>query len=75
MTPLDMRARELLGACTPAELANMLAEAEAAMRDMGAGWRYVRRAHGDLYGVGWDRAQDAVDNALALIDAAAKGGR
>jgi hypothetical protein len=29
-----------------------------ALRDMLSGWIYIRQTHGDLYGVGWDRAQD-----------------
>ena len=32
---------------------------------MRSGWRYIRAFHGDLYGVGWDRAQDKADAALA----------
>ena len=38
----------------------------AAAKDMRSGWEYIRDTHGDLYGVGWDRAQDAIDAALAL---------
>jgi hypothetical protein len=38
----------------------------AALRDMLAGWKYIRRSHGDLYGVGWDRAQDAAEKALTF---------
>ena len=37
----------------------------AALEDMLGGWRYIRQAHGDLYGVGWDRAQDAAEKAIA----------
>jgi hypothetical protein len=37
----------------------------AAMSDMLAGWRYIRKHHGDLYGVGWDRAEKAATAALA----------
>ena len=37
----------------------------AAAKDMRSGWKYIRDTYGDLYGVGWDRAQDAVDAALA----------
>lgn len=37
-----------------------------ALADMLAGWKYIRQVHGDLSGVGWDRAQDAAINALAL---------
>lgn len=36
-----------------------------ALRDMLSGWRYIRASHGDLYGVGWDRAQSKAEAALA----------
>lgn len=36
-----------------------------ALRDMLAGWKYIRRCHGDLYGVGWDRAQQKAEQAIA----------
>jgi hypothetical protein len=36
----------------------------AALRDLLSGWMYIREIHGDLYGVGWDRAQE---KALAAI--------
>jgi GNAT superfamily N-acetyltransferase len=39
---------------------------EAALKDMRAGWRYIRANHGDLYGVGWDRAEQLADAALSL---------
>jgi hypothetical protein len=29
------------------------------------GWRYIRQNHGDLYGVGWDRVENALTAALA----------
>lgn len=32
-----------------------------ALRDMLSGWRYIHQSHGDLYGVGWDRAQDKAE--------------
>ena len=41
-----------------------LAEAREALRDMLSGWRYIRKFHGDLYGVGWDRAQTKAEKAL-----------
>jgi hypothetical protein len=41
-----------------------------ALKDMLSGWRYIREVHGDLYGVGWDRAQKAAEKALL---SAAKG--
>ena len=43
-----------------------LAEMRAALADMLSGWRYIRESHGDLYGVGWDRAQGKAENALGL---------
>jgi len=36
----------------------------AALEDMLSGWKYIRRCHGGLYGVGWDRAQDSAIAAL-----------
>lgn len=46
------------------------AEAEGAvmreaLTDMLSGWRYIRATHGDLYGVGWDRAEENAVTALA----------
>ena len=38
----------------------------AALADMLAGWRYIRESHGDLYGVGLDRAQEKAEKALCL---------
>jgi hypothetical protein len=37
----------------------------AAMKDMLSGWRYIRRNHGDLYGVGWDRCENSARAAIA----------
>jgi hypothetical protein len=42
-------------------------EAREALRDMLSGWRYIRQVHGDLYGVGWDRAQNKADAALQSL--------
>ncbi len=39
-------------------------EARKALQDMLSGWRYIRKVHGDLYGVGWDRAQAKAEKAL-----------
>jgi hypothetical protein len=50
------------------ELAAAKADAERlreALTDMYAGWKYIRSFHGDLYGVGWDRAQNKAEAALA----------
>ena len=43
-----------------------------ALRDMLAGWVYIRKSHGDLYGVGWDRAQQKAEAALAVAQEADK---
>ena len=40
-------------------------ELREAMKDMLSGWKYIRQVHGDLYGVGWDRAQGKAEAALA----------
>lgn len=45
-------------------------EMVAALEDMLSGWRYIRAHHGDLYGVGWDRAQEAAEKALARASGA-----
>ena len=36
-----------------------------ALQDMLSGWKYIRETHGDLYGVGWDRAQNKAQSAIA----------
>ena len=36
-----------------------------ALQDMLNGWIYIRQSHGDLYGVGWDRAQEKAEKAIA----------
>lgn len=38
-----------------------------ALEDITNGWKYIRRMHGDLYGVGWDRAQDKADAAITAL--------
>jgi hypothetical protein len=40
---------------------------EEALRDMLSGWVYIRHSYGDLYGVGWDRAQSKAERALELV--------
>ena len=35
-----------------------------ALQDMLGGWKYIREQHGDLYGVGWDRAQEKAEDAI-----------
>ena len=39
-------------------------ELRNALRDMLNGWIYIRQFHGDLSGVGWDRAQGKAERAL-----------
>lgn len=54
--------------CPPAEVDALRAEVarlREALTDMLSGWRYIRQNHGDLYGVGWDRCEDAARAALA----------
>lgn len=59
----------------------MFAEAEAnarliaaapdlleACKDLLSGWMYIRKVHGDLYGVGWDRAQQKAIDAIAAAE-------
>lgn len=36
-----------------------------ALEDMLSGWVYLREHHGELSGVGWDRAQDKAEVAIA----------
>lgn len=52
---------------TTAEAASAarVAELRNAALDALAGWRYIRQHHGDLYGVGWDRVENALTAALA----------
>ncbi len=38
---------------------------DEALSDMRSGWRYIRETYGDLYGVGWERAENKSDAALA----------
>jgi hypothetical protein len=50
-------------------VAKQLAEA---LRDMKAGWEYIRKNHGDLYGVGWERCAKSSEAALTAYDKEAK---
>lgn len=45
-------------------LEGRIAELEAALRDCSAGLAYIREHHGDLYGVGFERALGAANKAL-----------
>lgn len=40
------------------KLETKVSQLRRALEDMFSGWLYIRRVHGDLYGVGWDRAED-----------------
>jgi hypothetical protein len=44
------------------------AELLEALKDMHSGWKYIRETHGDLYGVGWDRAQEKAEAAIAKAE-------
>lgn len=52
---------------------NPITQAIEALEDITAGWKYIRSMHGDLYGVGWDRAQGKAEAALASLRAAQEG--
>ncbi len=43
-------------------------ELKAAATDAYYGWKYIREHHGDLYGVGWDRVQNALHAALSTTE-------
>lgn len=47
-----------------ARLISAAPELLSALQDMLSGWKYIRAQHGDLYGVGWDRAQNEAENAI-----------
>lgn len=53
---------------SPRQLLAQRDELLQAARDMLSGWKYIRQNHGDLYGVGWDRAQSKVETAIAKIE-------
>lgn len=48
-----------------AQLAMTAPDLLEALQDMLSGWKYIREQHGDLYGVGWDRAQDKAQEAIS----------
>jgi hypothetical protein len=57
---------------TPAEVARLRARVHQlsdALHDMHTGWRYIRRMHGDLPGVGWDRCEQSARAALSQPEA------
>ena len=45
-----------------------------ALKDILSGWRYIRQdpAHLSIYGVGWDRAQEAAEAAIAKAEGGAE---
>lgn len=45
----------------------VLKAALGALEDITSGWRYIREVHGDLYGVGWDRAQSKAEDAINAL--------
>ena len=50
------------------ELRSLSAKLLEALKDMHSGWKYIRETHGDLYGVGWDRAQEKAEAAIARAE-------
>jgi len=62
-----LEARALTAEAENTRLTAQLAGAVEALTDMLAGWRYIREHHGDLYGVGWDRAEHKAAAALAAF--------
>ena len=48
-----------------AQLISAAPELLEALQDMLSGWEYIRSQHGDLYGVGWDRAQNKAKSAIS----------
>lgn len=48
-----------------ANLISAAPELLEALQDMLSGWKYIRERHGDLYGVGWDRAQNKAMTAIS----------
>ena len=47
----------------------LLQQARDALEDNRSGMAYIRQSHGDLYGVGWERAEQKAQKALAALDA------
>lgn len=65
------RAEGALGVGVPEANARLIAAAPdmlAALRDCRAGLVYIRASHGELYGVGFDRAIHAADEAIAKVE-------
>jgi hypothetical protein len=53
-----------------ARLISAAPELLEALKDMLSGWRYIRQdpAHRNIYGVGWDRAQEKAEAAIAKAE-------
>lgn len=47
-----------------AQLISAAPDLLVALKYMLSGWHYIREAHGDLYGVGWDSAQNLAEMAV-----------
>jgi len=47
----------------------VMQQALDALKDCTSGWRYIRHSHGDLYGVGWDRAEGKGSLAITALEA------
>jgi len=61
--PPEVWAEMLTAAPTDGD--EVVREMAEALADALSGWRYIRDHHGDLYGVGWDRVEQAAESALA----------
>lgn len=55
----------LVGRADDADLISAAPDLLEAASDALAGWKYIRQHHGDLYGVGWDRVEQALVGAIA----------
>jgi hypothetical protein len=54
------------GIADPAAFVKAWDQMREALADMLSGWRYIRSVHGDLSGVGWDRAEGKAAEAMLL---------
>ena len=45
-------------------LANKPDDLHVALCDALSGWKYIRGTYGDLYGVGWDRVQEKLEEQI-----------
>jgi hypothetical protein len=50
------------------DLKAVITELLDALKDMHGGWEYIRETDGDLYRVGWDRAQKKAEAAIAKAE-------